>query len=496
MVVPSFPDKDKAESDFNDVHKLYSIDEVKNQTRTHDERLLDNVELLSKSILEKRNPNKKFSCSFLPSMVRDYIEEASNISNLDPIMVTVPFQATVAGFFKTSHCIPDGEYYQPLYPLVWELIVLSSGAFKSTGLNAGRRIAQKRHNKTIELIEKKKEELGSEYKENDYKKTFEKELRQDIMLPELATSASFLEDLSHGFGDSIFHHEFSVWLSNMGHQYNADFKALLTTLYDVPETFTTQTKTSGSYTLKRPFASVCAVSAPSWIKEQITPKDIESGFFARFLLFCPVEDDSIPDALPKKKDLSGLGTKESAIADILDKASAQSRIYSLPSATMEVMERLHYGLYEQAKTYDEKAQAILKPFLKRWSPYLLKLAMLYQPFFEVQYEGSLRQSGFEITEPALLAAASIIDHAIKSTVHVFEKEIGETPHQQKCRKVLEYIARQGGRVTWEKLNGSHTLEGGTTMYQYALDSLMASGDVQFKKGEKKNSNEYFLASPQ
>lgn len=115
----------------------------------------------------------------------------------------------------------------------------------------------------------------------------------------------------------------------------------------------------------------------------------------------------------------------------------------------------------------------MEPYLKRWSPYVLKLAMLFRPF-----EDPLSH---ELSDSSIESAMSYLLPAIKSTAYLFEGELGESEHQRKCRKVYEWICMRmqtrGTPVKWSEIMCSKTLEGGATEYEYVCKTLVESGRV-------------------
>lgn len=84
---------------------------------------------------------------------------------------------------------------------------------------------------------------------------------------------------------------------------------------------------------------------------------------------------------------------------------------------------------------------------------------------------------------------SVLLPAVKSTGKLFEGELGETDHQQKCRLIYEWICMRmkNNKITsWGALIVSKTLGGGSTMYEYPLKTLIESGQVmEISNGTKK-----------
>ncbi len=129
---------------------------------------------------------------------------------------------------------------------------------------------------------------------------------------------------------------------------------------------------------------------------------------------------------------------ENAIREIL-KDIPQDKLWGLSGSGKRSFESIHQGLYGGMERQDEVTKEFLSPYLKRWSPYILKIAMILQPF--------INNGTDEIGEQAIMEANSVVEYAIKSTIFLFQNELGETQQQKKQRKILEYIAKRGGKVS-------------------------------------------------
>lgn len=142
--------------------------------------------------------------------------------------------------------------------------------------------------------------------------------------------------------------------------------------------------------------------------------------------------------------------------------------YGLTPEARELFETFHQSIYRAIYSMPEtRASEILEPYLKRWSPSLLKVAMLFQPFLD--------KEATSIGVEALAAAIPIIEYAIRSTAHLFKNELGESEFQRKCRVVLSYTAKKGGTVKRSALLASRILVGGIREYEEVLDHLHQSG---------------------
>ena len=131
-------------------------------------------------------------------------------------------------------------------------------------------------------------------------------------------------------------------------------------------------------------------------------------------------------------------------------------------------------MYFDLEKEPTKTKEIIGPFLKRWSPYVLKIAILME---------AVSDPDSDIIRPESIAAAfSVVEYAIKSTIFLFKNELGESEQQRKQRIVLEYIAKRGGAVVRKQLIASKILDGGANEYDYVLGTLMAMGKIDYTAG--------------
>ena len=222
----------------------------------------------------------------------------------------------------------------------------------------------------------------------------------------------------------------------------------------------------------------------AWLKANLKPNDVSSGFFARYLIFAPPHKDEVPPALPRKI-IRVDKNPESQVKATLDHMDTEYKYILSPSAKKE-FESMHNALYTMTKSYSDNCQEILEPFLKRWSPYLLKLSMIMQLFIDTNSK--------EIGDEAINAAMAVLLPAIKSTAHLFEGELGESEHQRKCRVVFDWINKKfqerKSPVKWGEMLSSKQLAGGSAEYEYVVQTLIDSGKLVFIESVKKKDWTY------
>jgi len=395
--------------------------------------------------------------SSLPTRLRAYVEEIIDTTDADPVMVVMSVLSMASAFVKKTCYIPEsgngsveGGYFQKLYPNLWVVCISPSGSFKTTALNKGFKLAYEHDLSSKNLNTQQQGNNGN------------------ILLPNRVTTEALIQDLSEGSGGAIVCSELGEWLEMLEKTYNQGLKPLLTDLYDVPKRYRYRTKGAGSIDLYEPFITICGMSTFEWIKKNVTKDDVTSGFFARFLLFSPPHTNKIPPALPtNKQNLSG--GMDTEIRSILKNIQGPKAYYLSPESQDEFIQ-YHDALYKRINSYNESAKSFLNPYLKRWSPYVLKIAMLMQLFID--------ETKSEVSLEALRGAVSIVDYAVRSTTWLFENELGESDIQRKQRKVLEFLQKKGGYIIRRKLLQAKLLDGGFKELDYVLENLEQMGKIR------------------
>ncbi len=505
IAFPEFPEDKKKDhtgkdyKDFNDLHQMCGLNEVHEQLQKAVPIITaqDELRALADTLTEKEDPCAYFNVSDLPEPLRDYIATLCQTTDAHPIMITCSVLATVSGFLGTRVYIPKGSYYQTLYPNLWLLCVAKSGQHKTTSLNNGGEIAFEKQAQifdVIKFLESELKETDDQARRSELMQAILNESLKSVILPTRTSVEGLIQHLAKGHQGIIFASEFGAWLQNLAKNHNTDLKGILTDFFDVPTSWRNLTKTQGDDIVCRPYLSICGVSTLAWLRGNLDPTDVATGFFARFLIFAPPHFDSIPSGLPKPTQMAQQTAKDNFknVLDTILQAIGQERRLILSEDAQIVFDNpvdnkgLHQKIYVIAKSYDDKCQEILAPYLKRWSPYLLKLAIIMQLFDDPE--------STEIEPKALLAALSILVPAIKSTAFLWASELGESEHQRKCRIVLEWICQKvkdtGNPIKRQSILASKKLAGGVTEYDYVLSSLVEQGKLKYDEQKPKNESLY------
>ena len=497
-VYPIFPppSEHRKKTDWNDVYQNLglkkSFEEFEKSIAIKEAASLTNSEASNKSIpeIEKilehldEDPCKDLSMEHFPPKLKHYIESICEMTQAHPIMIIMSVLCSISARIGKKVYIPKSEYFQNLYPNIWSLCINKSGSFKSTALNKGSELALEEDGKilqTMDQIKKRKDDESEELKQD-----IKKESLKRPILPTRTTTEFLIQHLSEGHQGMILSSEIGEWLGNMQKQHNIDLKQIFTNFYDVDiAPYEHRTKNCGNYIIRQPFITINGVSTIDWIKGQVKADDVFSGFFARMLLFAPPFEHAIPPSLPQKTEQSATGkAAKDEINNTLD--NLRETKFSL-STVKSLFDTIHNAMYEMVRNskYDERCQKFLEPYLKRWSPYTLKLAMIFRVIED--------SSSNELNETSLKAAKEIVQVAIKSTAKLFEKELGESQNQKKQRIIFEWIAeraKRGKKTKFRDLLKSKKLDGGSKEYEEVLETLINANKIKHLNPETKNKKEW------
>ena len=445
------------------------------------------------SVLEQfENPSGPFDTSKLPGKLGQYVDHICTTTDADPIIVTASVIGMFSGFLKKSVYIPEDDfikapnqcYFERLHPNVYFLSVLQSGRFKTTALNKGFRIAYQMEEQARisepDIFQNHSEENQQDLdSDNNY---------QSIFLPQKSTVEALLRDINELGGGVIVLSELGSWLQEMEKSYNLGLKSMFTNLYDVPAHYCISTKKEGRIKLERPCISIVGTSTIDWVKDNNNIKDVSTGFFARFLIFNPPEKVNNPPAMPARRP--GMNTEmEEEIKLLLTKIPTTPREYSLSLNAFNRFNEIHSSLYTRLNKLPDHTLKILEPYVKRWSPYILKIGMIFQ--FIIDPDST------EIDIEAIESAYEIVKYAIKSTTYLFKHELAESKHQANCRKILKYIAKRtadGKTTTRANVLRSNILTNGHKDYDMVLEHLIQSGSIKENPAQNKMDKIYVLIS--
>jgi len=439
----------------------------------------EQMEEICSSLLNQKEP-EEFDDTHMPPILRDHVREACELTEASSAIIYGTALSCLGAHAGIKLLIKPPNYFISLYGNLWFLSISESGSFKTTALNAGSARLKDREEKIIYEI-KDIESRMSSLKENGAKEDdieiieSENELSRyrsmRTVLPNKASWEACIDRMDETGGGVWLLSEFGAWLAMLESNHNRGFRQHLTELYDVPSYFEDATRTRGSKILQYPFVGISGVSTIEFLQGLLGKDDAGSGFLARFMLFKPPVTDNIPYALPHKKTkIQELHSYRllSEIYNQLDNISVPME-YSISPEGQKVFEDYHNDMFSRFQESNDGTKSILDPFLKRWSPSVLKSAILFQYLLDSDTQ--------TISESAIMGGISLSLYAEKCTRYLFDRELGETTHQNKQRKVIEYLANRGGSVTRQMIIASKLLGGGHNEYDYVLSSLEQSGKL-------------------
>jgi len=445
------------------------------------------MESICSTLLNQKEP-EEFDDTHMPPILRDHVREACELTEASSAIIYGTALSCLGAHAGVKLTIQPPNYFVPLYGNLWCLSISESGSFKTTALNAGSARLRDREQKIIYEIKDVESRIAS--LRGDGVQDGDDELMESVneleryksirkVLPHKASWEACIDRIDETGGGVWLLSEFGAWLATLETVHNRGFRQHLTELYDVPTYFEDVTRTRGSKILRTPFVAISGVSTLEFLQGLLGKDDAGSGFLARFLLFKPPVTDKIPYALPQKKlKIQELHSYRllSEIYNQLDNISVPLE-YSISPEAQKIFEDYHNDMFLRFQESNDGTKSILDPFLKRWSPSVLKSAILFQYLLDSDTQ--------TIGESAIMAGISLSLYAEKCTRYLFDRELGESIQQNKWRRIIEYLANRGGSVTRQQLIASRVLDGGHGEYDYVLTSLEHSGKLYLERTDGK-----------
>ena len=458
----------------------------------------DELKKICSSVLDRTAP-EEFDDSLMPDLLKDYVKECADITEANPIIIYSTALSALGAHAGVKLLVSQPEYFVRLYGNIWALSIAESGSFKTTALNVGASNLRDRESDIFSQCADLKNQIalmvenGAGDDDADLlncQADLERIEEQRRILPNKSSWEACLNRIGRTGGGLWLLSEFGAWLSSLETQHNRGLRQTLTELYDVPRFFEEVTLSRGSRILEYPFVSISGVSTLEFLQGLLGRDDAGSGFLARFLLFRPPAKQSIPDALPVSKVRIEDTNAYRLIQEVyrnLDYTTVPIE-YTISTNARKLFEEYHNSLFERFHKTSESLQGTLDSFLKRWSPGAIKVAILCQYLVDSHAK--------EIGDAAMSAGISMLLYAEQSTRLLFDGELGESEHQSKQRKVIDYIAKKGGKCTRAKLLTSRLLDGGKAEYDYILETMEEGNQLIITRldGRIRSGSEIILTS--
>ena len=508
------------------------------ETKQEDQKKDDQVKKILSTSQAYKKEDIDIKIDSYPSILKKYIEVLMEETCCNVVSATMNTLSMASSVLQKTLFIPkhgsngiDGGYFQKLYPNLWLLEINKSGNFKTTVQNNAHEVAYRIENiiketkksldnlamtlmtgkesiltgsdckniKNIEYIPENIEEFwpyinsktAFSLTEDQIKKSSEaikdasikrKSLapwlfKRNIFIPTKVTLEALLKYLSESGGGVILSSEFTNWLAFVsGGMKNKSARATLTDLYDVPPKYSYATKTEGVSEIYEPFISICGALTYNSFKSLVSKEDILSGFLARFLLFTPNESKYEYPALPRKNTGNKISAVKTEMIEYLLQTPKEIS-YQLTEKAIEYFEWYHKQLRNFVNAYSQDYSELIEPFVKRWSPYFLKIAMLIQ-FFE-------DKSKNEITEHSIDKSLKVINSAFESTKFLIHEYITKPKDEERTDIIIQYLQSHNGSCKRKELISSHKLDNGSKEYDKILSQLAEDGRIDFISAKKK-----------
>jgi len=440
------------------------------------------------TLLPENNPCKDFNIDDFPDSVKSYIASLQEITDAPLPMLVMATVATLSAYASKTY-IP---YFGRLYPNLYQLLLSKSGAFKSTAMEMGSHYAIEKESRLAQELKVGIISAGSLPDKERKTKVLEHLLtraKASKLIATKTTAEMLFLDLSRGVKGLLALSEYGGWLGDMEKSYNKTLKAVFTDLYDCPTYYEIKTKGSDGeppLVLNHPYITIAGFSSPKWLEDQIANSDILTGFFARYLLFYVAEKDTIPKPFP---DLTKKPQK--AFEKVLNNIEKTSGEFTLSKAAKDAYNQVYYAVYGLRDVWSENLDHI-NPFIKRWCPSILKVALLLQLADE--------PGNHEIQAKWIVAAARYISYAIASTLHILQSGILESEFMRNCKAIMTLIERRGGTVRRQQIFNSNLIKvgksrSGTTTYEDVINYLIAANSISEDQTSQQKNNWTYSLNP-
>ncbi len=478
VIFPQFKDTDVKRKDFNDLHKAYGIEVVKEQlgclVKTYD------LNTITQKFLEKEDLCASFQKEKLPLLMQQYIDDKVNSAkgslNIHPILIANSLLATISSFVNThyyTNLIPDRR----LYANIWSLSMAPSGSGKSTALVLGSVLAKEKEAEVLQELDMLYNEMR-QVSDKEEKKKYEQAIALkssfNPVISAKCTTEGLLKKLSVQKA-TIFANEYQAFMSNMEKSYNTDLKSTMTELFDSDGIYTNAlSDPEKRIMIKQPYLSICVYSTVEWVKDSYKPDDVASGWLPRFLIYStnlqPNDDYTAQYSANFKP--------QNAIRSIFEGIKGD-KCFTLSQQAWKNYHEIKVSIDSLRGSYDSKYHPIIDVFVPRWKIYVIKIAMLMQVISD--------NSSPYITESSLEAALTMVTPAIHSTLHILQTVLNLTEDQRRLKTLLSYIRQQslssgGIPVLKSTLLSSGILAGGLKMYNDDLHMLIECGVITELKG--------------
>lgn len=259
--------------------------------------------------------------------------------------------------------------------------------------------------------------------------------------------------------------EFTRILAILDRDYNLGSKEMLCELYDSPEEWTLQRKSTSNVIIKDASVSLLGATTLDWLEEQVEAKDLRGGFLARFLFLSATERGPDVDKQPAVNSII-----RDKLKGHLEQVSNLEGVanYSLVWSDFRSWLRNYERLAESGEMPAE-----LVGMYSRTGTTTLKLALVFQASLTPQ---------LEITPEAMEKAQAFIEYIHEVTGRV-TRTFADGRFGRLLVKVQQFLEKQGGEATRQEVMRHTRVE--SRVLDRVQETLFEQGVIDIKTGESK-----------
>ncbi len=330
-----------------------------------------------------------------------------------------------------------------IYLNVYAVIIgMSSISKKTTAINTVKKEIERISNTDYNTYKRELQEYQRLKESKQEKADISEPLRNYLLLPSDSTIEALTDILSKSKRGLIVHSEFGGFLQQLNRSYSGDSKAFLTSIFDVPESYEISRATKQNVLIERPYVSILGASVIDWIKENSSPSDLRSGFFARFLFSIRNKPDLNKKHIPllKLKELTSRSEYYFNPRPIFDYLVSINTPIEL--SIDQTAAELHMSFDNDS--YIEMIQSLNEnelSFKARLVIYCLKIAGII----------ALTDQRTNVSINDMKDAVLLTDYYKKNVEKLLNDEMNQTEFNRSEKKVLYLIRTNGGKLQHSKL---------------------------------------------
>jgi hypothetical protein len=358
--------------------------------------------------------------------------------------IAVSFLESLAGAVGNKVCLKIGV--NPLRPNLWAMLIAESTFLRKTtslrlAMMALQRLDTEKRKHHIEAIKAWEKDMEKWNNTKGEKGEPPQKPKEELNIYPTDLTSERLVEVMAAKPDGLFvFSELGEFLQKLEKSYSQGFKEMLTDMYDCPEQYIRETKTSGKSLIEHPAPSMIGASTLSWLQKYLKDEDMLSGFLARFLFYI-VREPRTPIAIPEFFQL------EASWVEFFRKLETIEQDFELSKEAREI----YCSWFEKHRRFAQEQNVFLHSFLGRLESQVHKFAMLFQcvdivlgksvgNMISVQnYEYAINLAEYfkanliscydELTAPPDYKEVRVLE-----VIQKYSKDDGKIPRSELCRR--------------------------------------------------------------